>query len=80
MPYIPFPAAPLVWTMRLVKGSTLTHKELDDNQKALNQKINDRNNARKKGDYNLADTIRKELENSGVIIEDKQDKTNWKYK
>ena len=41
MPYIPFPAAPLVWTMRLVKGSTLTHLELDDNQKALNQKIND---------------------------------------
>jgi len=27
--------------MRLVKGSTLTHLELDDNQKALNQKIND---------------------------------------
>ena len=41
MPYPPFPAAPLIWTMRLVKGSTLTHLELDDNQKALNQKIND---------------------------------------
>ena len=41
MPYVPFPAAPLTWTMRLVKGSTLTHVELDDNQKALNQKIND---------------------------------------
>ena len=48
--------------------------------KNINQKINDRNNARKKRDYKLADTIRKELENSGVIIEDQQDKTNWKYK
>ena len=49
-------------------------------EKYINQKINDRNNARKKGDYKLADTIRKELENRGVIIEDQQDKTNWKYK
>ena len=46
----------------------------------INQKIKDRNEARKKGDYKLSDTLRKELEDSGVIIEDKQDKTNWKYK
>ena len=46
----------------------------------INEKIKDRNNARKKGDYNLADTIRKKLENDGIIIEDKQDQTKWKYK
>ena len=46
----------------------------------INQKINDRNEARKKGNYKLADTLRKELEDNGVIIEDKQDKTIWKYK
>ena len=46
----------------------------------INQKILERNSARKKGDYKLADSIRKELENSGVIIEDKQDQTIWKYK
>jgi len=46
----------------------------------INEKIKDRNMARKKGDYNLADTIRKELENNGVKIEDKQDQTIWKYK
>ena len=46
----------------------------------INQKIKDRNNARKKGDYKLADIIRKELENNNVIIEDRQDKTIWKYK
>ena len=38
------------------------------------------NNARKKRDYKLADIIRKELENKGVVIEDKQDQTIWKYK
>ena len=46
----------------------------------INQKIKDRNNARKEKNYKLADIIRKELEDNGVIIEDKQDKTTWKYK
>ena len=46
----------------------------------INQKIKDRNNARKKGDYKLADNIRKELEKNGVTIADKQDRTTWKYK
>ena len=46
----------------------------------INKKIEDRNSARKKGDYKLADVIRKELEDNGVIIEDKQNKTIWKYK
>ena len=46
----------------------------------INQKIQDRNEARKKANYKLADTLRKELEDNGVIIEDKQDKTTWKYK
>jgi cysteinyl-tRNA synthetase len=52
--------------------------KIDEN--FINQKIKDRNNARKKGDYKLADIIRKELQANGVIIEDKQDKTIWKYK
>ena len=46
----------------------------------INQKIMDRNDARKKGNYKLADTIRKELETNGVVIKDKKDKTTWKYK
>ena len=52
--------------------------KIDEN--FITQKIKHRGEARKNGDYKLADTIRKELENSGVIIEDKQDKTTWKYK
>jgi cysteinyl-tRNA synthetase len=46
----------------------------------IKRKIKDRNNARKKGDYKLADFIRNELEDNGVLIEDKQDQTTWKYK
>ena len=52
--------------------------QVDEN--FINQKIKDRHKARKEGNYKLADTIRKELENNGVIIEDKQHQTNWKYK
>ena len=46
----------------------------------INKKIRDRNTARKKKDYKLADIIRNELEDNGVIIEDKQEQTIWKYK
>ncbi len=52
--------------------------KVDEN--SINQKIKDRNKARKNGDYKLADTLRKQLEDSGVTIEDKLDKTTWKYK
>jgi len=52
--------------------------KIDEN--FIKKKIKDRNDARKKGDYKLADTLREELEDNGVIIEDKQDKTTWKYK
>jgi len=49
-------------------------------ESSINQKIKDRNNARKKGDYKLADVIREELEKNGVLIEDRQDTTTWKFK
>tara|TARA_B110000196_G_scaffold297154_1_gene288022 strand:+ start:389 stop:1747 length:1359 start_codon:yes stop_codon:yes gene_type:complete len=44
------------------------------------QKIKARNDARKKENYELADVLRKELEDVGIIIEDKQNQTTWKYK
>jgi len=46
----------------------------------INQKIEDRNEARKNGNYKMADILRKELEDNGVVIEDKQKQTTWKYK
>ena len=46
----------------------------------IQKKINDRNSARKNKDYKAADEIRNELLDKGVLIEDKGDKTLWKYK
>ena len=43
-------------------------------------KILERNNARKNKDFKKADEIRDELEDKGVLIEDKDDKTHWKFK
>lgn len=43
--------------------------------------IEKRNAARKKGDFKEADRIRKELEESGIILEDTKDgKTSWRKK
>ena len=44
------------------------------------KKINERLQARKNGDFKLADKIRDELLKEGVLIEDKKDNTEWKYK
>ena len=43
-------------------------------------KIDERIKARDKKDYKLADKIRNELLDKGVLIEDKNDKTSWKLK
>ncbi len=43
-------------------------------------KINERNTARKNNNFKLADKIRNELFENGILIEDKDDKTTWKYK
>ena len=49
-------------------------------QSEINQKIAARNKARKNKDYKAADEIRNELLDKGVLIEDKDDKTLWKFK
>ena len=62
-----------VWTLRLK-----TKINIDEN--TIELKIKERESARKKGNYKLADDIRKELEDNGISIEDKNNKTIWKYK
>ena len=49
-------------------------------EEEIKQKIVERNNARKNKDYKAADKIRNELLDKGVLIEDKDDKTLWKFK
>ena len=46
----------------------------------IEKKIEERNIARKNKDYKAADNIRDELLDKGVLIEDKDDKTQWKFK
>ena len=60
------------------KNFKKTKINIDEN--TIELKIKERENARKKGNYKLADDIRKELEENGISIEDKNNKTIWKYK
>jgi len=52
----------------------------DISEKLILQKINERLEAKKKGDFKLADQIRDELLDKGVNIEDQKEKTIWKFK
>ncbi len=49
-------------------------------EKEIIQKIQDRNKARDNKSYEEADKIRNELLDKGVLIEDKDGKTTWKFK
>ena len=53
---------------------------LNISEKEILQKIKERNIARDNKNYELADKIRNELSDKGVLIEDKDDKTTWKLK
>jgi cysteinyl-tRNA synthetase len=50
------------------------------NESKINSKIDLRNKARADKDYKEADKIRDELFDKGVLIEDKDGKTLWKFK
>ena len=52
----------------------------DISEDLILKKIAARTTAKKNRDFKLADQIRDELLNKGVIIEDRKDKTIWKYK
>jgi cysteinyl-tRNA synthetase len=49
-------------------------------EKEILEKIRERQNARERKDWSVADAIRKELESKGIILEDKKDYTGWKVK
>mgnify|MGYP001626392818 CR=1 FL=1 len=48
------------------------------NNQWIEEKIEQRNKAKKEKNYALADSIRNELLNAGIILEDHKDKTIWK--
>ena len=49
-------------------------------EEEIKEKIDLRNKARENKDYKEADKIRNELLDKGVLIEDKDGKTIWKFK
>ena len=55
-----------------------TSAKVDEN--FVLEQIEARIQARKSGNYKLADQIRDDLLKKGIVIEDKQNKTEWKYK
>jgi cysteinyl-tRNA synthetase len=54
------------------------NKEISED--LIEKKIEERITAKQKGDFGLADQIRSELLDKGVVIEDQKGKTTWKFK
>ena len=53
------------------------NKEISED--LIEKKIEERITAKQKGDFGLADQIRSELLDKGVVIEDQKGKTTWKF-
>ena len=60
--------------------SLMNIRKVGLSEKDIFEKIKERQDARQRKDWRLSDTIRKELEEKGVILEDKKDRTDWKIK
>ncbi len=58
----------------------LKKKQIKISEDYIESKIKERINAKKSGNYDLADKIRDELSEAGILIEDEKGKTKWKYK
>jgi len=59
---------------------SLKKTNTDISEEFILKKIVARSTAKQNGDFKLADQIRDELLNKGIIIKDQKDKTTWKYK
>jgi cysteinyl-tRNA synthetase len=55
-------------------------KNIKVSEEYILKRITERTEAKKNSNFNLADKIRKELLEQGIVIEDQKDKTVWKLK
>ena len=55
-------------------------KNIGLSEQNILHKISERKEARQRKDWNLADEIRKELDEKGIILEDTKDGTTWKVR
>jgi len=58
----------------------MTVKSIDVTEEGIAAKIEERRQAREAKDWASADLIRKDLEEKGIILEDRKDGTGWKVK
>jgi cysteinyl-tRNA synthetase len=70
-----FNRIPREWHLALMKIRNVGLSEQD-----ISDKIRQRQEARHRKEWTVADEIRKELEDKGIILEDKKDRTDWKVK
>ena len=70
-----FRKIPDEWQTALMRTKKIPLAEND-----IVSRIVSREEARQKKDWAAADTIRKELDEKGIILEDKKDGTGWKIK
>ncbi|MBZ0157291.1 MAG: cysteine--tRNA ligase [Alphaproteobacteria bacterium] len=71
-----FHRTPAQWNIDLLKNKKISLTETE-----IEQKIHERKTARQAKDWALADSIRKELEEKGILLEDRKDGiTSWKVK
>ena len=75
-------ACNFIGLLQETKEEWLNHKKgkLEISEEEIENKIDLRNNARANKDYKEADNIRDYLLDKGVLIEDKDGKTIWKFK
>jgi cysteinyl-tRNA synthetase len=70
-----FSRMPREWYLSLMKIRRIGLSEQD-----ICDKIRQRQEARHRKEWIIADGIRKELEDKGIILEDKKDRSDWKVK
>jgi cysteinyl-tRNA synthetase len=70
-----FNKTPYDWYLSLMKIRNIGLSE-----KEILEKIKERESARQKKEWHRADAVRKELEEKGIILEDKKDRTDWKIR
>ncbi len=70
-----FNKMPYDWYLSLMKIRNIGLSE-----KEILEKIKEREAARQKKEWHRADAVRKELEEKGIILEDKKDRTDWKIR
>ena len=66
--------------MKVMNNGKILKNRTSLSNSEIEKLIDLRNKARENKDYNEADRIRNDLLDKGVLIEDKDGKTQWKFK